>query len=55
MAHYRIATMRMYGIYNVVFGLMGSAIAVTASAAERAELAEDGFNAELAEYAEENT
>jgi hypothetical protein len=52
MAHYRIATMRMYGIYNVVFGLMGSAIAVTASAAERAE---DGFNAELAEYAEENT
>ena len=26
-----------------------------ACAAERAELAEDGFNAELAEYSEENT
>jgi hypothetical protein len=29
-ANYMIVLFRMYGIYNVVFGLMGSAIAVTA-------------------------
>ena len=29
-AKYMIVLFRMYGIYNVVFGLMGSAIAVTA-------------------------
>jgi hypothetical protein len=29
-ANYMIVLYRMYGIYNVVFGLMGSAIAVTA-------------------------
>ena len=29
-ANYMIVLFRMYGVYNVVFGLMGSAIAVTA-------------------------